>query len=114
DQDNQIFIPIRTAQRRLQNVFHLDAIYVRVQDRERLSQTAEEIRWLLRDRHRLDRLNKPDDFTILNQEELRATQVANTGTFTLLIGSIAAVSLLVGGVGILAVMLMTVRERRQE
>ncbi len=74
----------------------------------------DQVRWLLRDRHRLDRLNADDDFEIQTQREIMAAQQEIGDTFTTLVGAIAAVSLLVGGVGILAVMLMSVRERTRE
>jgi putative ABC transport system permease protein len=69
---------------------------------------------LLRDRHRLDRLNKPDDFTIQTQVELLETQRETTDTFTTLIVGVASISLLVGGIGILAIMLIAIRERINE
>jgi putative ABC transport system permease protein len=72
-----------------------------------------DIRGLLRERHRLKE-DKPDDFTIQNQLDILEAERGTTESFTLLIGSIAGVSLLVGGVGILAVMLILVRERTNE
>jgi len=77
-----------------------------------LEQAEEEIRDLLRQRHRL--LDKPDDFTIQNQATLLATERETAQSMTLLVGSVAAISLAVGGVGILAVMLISVRERTPE
>jgi putative ABC transport system permease protein len=114
DQDNQVFVPLRTALRRLFNVTHLGAIYVQASSGDDMADAAEEIRWLLRERQRLDRLGHPDDFTIMNQAELRVAHAESAETFTLLTAGIAGVSLLVGGIGILSVMLMTVRERRRE
>jgi putative ABC transport system permease protein len=75
---------------------------------------AEQVRWLLRERHGLDRRGAEDDFEIQTQAELMAAHREIGDTFTTLVGGIAAVSLLVGGVGILAIMLISVRERTRE
>lgn len=114
DEDDQILIPIRTALRRVFNQAHVSAIYVQSTGFETLDRAQEEVTRLLRERHRLDRLGRPDDFTVQNQADLLAAQRETTQTFTLLVGSVAAISLLVGGVGILAVMLMSIRERVHE
>ena len=114
DQDDQIFIPIRTALRRVFNQSHIGAIHIEAKSGDRMAAAAAEVRGLLRERHRLVRLGKPDDFTIQNQSDLLEAERETTETFTLLTGSIAAVSLLVGGIGILAIMLMAVRERTNE
>ena len=114
DQDDQIIIPIYTALRRVFNLTYLSTIYVQSKDSESLHGAVEEIRALLRDRHHLNRHAKPDDFTIQNQADVLAAQKEATDTFTMLIGSIAAISLLVGGIGILAIMLMVIRERTNE
>jgi putative ABC transport system permease protein len=73
-----------------------------------------QVRRLLRQCHRLDRLDKPDDFTIQNQTDLIEAQEETSNTFTTLTASIAGISLLVGGIGILAVMLLAIRERTRE
>jgi len=114
DQDDQIFIPIRTAMRRVFNLTYISSINIEAASKEEMDKAAGEIRALLRERHRLDRLDKPDDFTIQNQADLLEAEKETTETFTNLIGSIAAVSLLVGGIGILAIMLMAVKERTNE
>ena len=77
-----------------------------------MGKAESEIRDLLRARHRLR--ERPDDFTIQNQEILLATERETSQSMTFLIGSVAGISLLVGGVGILAVMLISIRERRGE
>ena len=112
DQDDLILIPLRTALRRVFNVPHVQTIYARARDAESLIRAEEEIRAVLRDRHRLGR--KPDDFTIQNQATLLAAERDTARSITLLIGSVAGISLLVGGVGILAVMLISIRERTGE
>ena len=114
DQDDQIFIPIRTALRRVFNQSHIGSVHIEAKSRDRMAAAEDEVRALLRERHRLVRLGKPDDFTIQNQSDLIAAERETTETFTMLTGSIAAVSLLVGGIGILAIMLMAVRERTNE
>lgn len=109
DQDDLIVIPLRTALRRVFNVTHVQTIYAQARDSESLERAEEGIRAVLRDRHRLG--TKPDDFTIQNQATLLAAERDTSRSLTLLIGSVAAISLLVGGVGILAVSLISIRER---
>ena len=113
DQDDQIVIPLRTALRRVFNLTYLSTIYVSVRDGERMDAAASAIADLLRERHRL-RAGAADDFTIQSQSSLLTAQAAVSSTFTALLGSIGGVSLLVGGVGILAIMLIAVRERTRE
>lgn len=114
DQDDVVVIPLRTALRRVLNQSWLGGIYLRARSQEEMGEAAEQVRWLLRERHRLNRLNAEDDFEIQTQAELMAAQREIGDTFTTLVGGIAAVSLLVGGVGILAIMLISVRERTRE
>ena len=112
DQDDLILVPLGSAMRRLFNVDHIDTIYVQAGSTELLDQAEKEIQELLRQRHRLR--DRPDDFTIQNQATLLATEREIAQSMTLLVGSVAAISLVVGGVGILAVMLISVRERTPE
>jgi putative ABC transport system permease protein len=112
DQDDLIIVPLATAMRRLFNVTHIQTIYVQARSAELLNTGEEEIRELLRQRHRLG--DKPDDFTIQNQATLVDTERATNRSMTFLIGSVAGISLVVGGIGILAVMLISVRERTGE
>ena len=114
DQDDQIFIPMRTALRRVLNLAYINTIYVRAQHQDVMQGAVERIRDILRERHRLIAQDRPDDFTIHTQLELLDAQRETTDTFTMLIGSIASVSLFVGGIGILAIMLISVRERINE
>ncbi|MFN2374235.1 MAG: ABC transporter permease, partial [Cyclonatronaceae bacterium] len=114
DQDNQIFIPVRTALRRVFNITYINSIFLMARNRDEMNETAVRIRDILRERHRLDIRDQPDDFTINTQLELLEAQRETTDTFTMLIGSIAGVSLFVGGIGILAIMLISVRERVNE
>ena len=112
DQDDIIIIPIGTAMRRLVNVTYVQSIYVQAKDTQFMGNAESEIGELLRSRHRLR--ERPDDFTIQNQKTLLATELETSRSMILLIGSVAGISLLVGGVGILAVMLISIRERRGE
>lgn len=112
DRDDRVLIPIKTAMRRLVRTTYIQKIHILVAKFEQLQHAETEIRELLRERHRLR--DKPDDFTIQNQASLVQTERESARTLTLLVGSVAAVSLLVGGIGILAVMLTACRERRRE
>jgi putative ABC transport system permease protein len=114
DQDDQIFIPLQTALRRVFNLTFLSSISVQPNSSDKMQEAVNQVAELLRERHRLDRLKKPDDFTIQTQVELLETQKETTDTFTTLIAGIASISLLVGGIGILAIMLIAVRERINE
>ena len=112
DQDDLVYVPLPTAMRRLLNVDYINTIFVQATGSAELVEAEEQVRTVLRERHRLR--SKPDDFTIQNQSTLLETERAAAQSLTLLIGSVAAISLFVGGVGILAVMLMSVRERTRE
>jgi len=112
DRDDRILIPIKTAMRRLVRTTYIQKIHIQVAHSGHLQRAEKEIRELLRERHRL--WDKPDDFTIQNQATLVQTEKESTRTLTLLVASVATISLLVGGIGILAVMLTSCRERRRE
>ena len=113
DQDNIVLVPLETALRRLLNVSYLRTIYLQARDSDALPGVEAEARELLRRRRRIGDA-QPDPFKILNQATLLASERATGRAMTLLIGSVAAIALLVGGIGILAVMTMTVRERIRE
>ena len=112
DQDDMIIVPLATAMRRLVNVTYVDRIYVQAMNAAALPRAETQIRRVLRQCHRLR--EKADDFTIQNQATLLKTERDTSRAMTLLIGGAAGISLLVGGVGILAVMLISVRERTGE
>ena len=114
NEDDKILIPINAALRRVFNLDYINNIHVRVQKRESMDAAEADIRNLLRERHRLDRRGKPDDFTIQNQLIALQAEEETSASFTALIAGVAAISLFVGGIGILAVMLMSVRERTNE
>jgi putative ABC transport system permease protein len=112
DQDDVIIVPLETAMRRLLNVDYVQSVYAQAKRIQDMHNAEKEITNILRRRHRLE--GKQDDFTIQNQATILETERETTDSMTLLIGSVAGISLLVGGVGILAVMLMSVRERTHE
>ena len=112
DQDDAVYIPLSTSMRRLVNVDCLDTIFVRVRDGIPLSQAEKEIKAVLRKRHKLG--NRSDDFSVFNQFDLIRLQKDTARSLTLLISSVASLAWLIGGVGILAVMLMSVQERKSE
>jgi len=112
DQDDIILVPLETAMRRLLNITYLHTIYIQARNGNAMDQAEREVRDLLEERHR--RRRRSNTFTIQNQAELIETQREMTRSLTLLIGSVASIALVVGGVGILAVMLMGVRERIPE
>ncbi len=114
NEDEVIFIPIQTGLRRLYNVDYIKNIYVYVKDKKKMKSSEDEIRELLRERHRLNLRDKEDDFTIQNMYTTLKAENETSSSFTFLISGVAGLSLLVGGVGILAMMLLSVKERTPE
>ena len=112
DQDDIILVPLGTAMRRLLNITYIHAIYIRARDGDEMERTEQQVRELLEERHR--RRRQKNTFTIQNQADLIETERETTQSLTFLIGSVAGIALVVGGVGILAVMLMGIRERTRE
>ena len=116
DQDDTVLIPITTAQKKL---FGTDFpgmvkhISVQAVDENSLESAQEEITELLRERHNLGK-NKEDDFSIRNFTQMLETAKQASNTMAILLGSIASVSLLVGGIGIMNIMLVSVTERTKE
>lgn len=113
DQDDLIFIPLPTLMRRIVNQTHVSRIFVKISSREKIETASEKIRYLLRDSHKLDD-EREDDFTLVSQLDLEEMKRETSELFTKLIVGVAAISLLVGGIGILAVMLISVKERTKE
>jgi putative ABC transport system permease protein len=113
DEDDQILVPVSTALRRLFNQTHLSNLYVQARDEAQMAQAAQQVAGLLRERHRI-RPGLPDDFSIQTQTELLTAAEETSQTFSLLLVSVAGISLLVGGIGILAMMVISVRERTWE
>jgi putative ABC transport system permease protein len=113
DQDGNVFIPIRTALRRVFNTTWLTTVFVSVGDRGRMRDAEAALRELLRERHRLAS-GAPDDFAVQDQVKLLAMQQSAVESLTLLTAGLAGVSMLVGGAGILALMFLSVKERTGE
>jgi len=113
DQDDRVFAPLTTVQRKMKGISHVDRIWVQTAGRELTYQVINEVKRLLRQRHRLQ-AEQGDDFRIYNRAELAKTSEENAQVFTYLLGSIASVSLLVGGIGIMNIMLVSVTERTRE
>jgi putative ABC transport system permease protein len=115
NEDNRIVVPLTTGQSRLlQRVTSnsVDMIIVQALDAESVPQASQEVSDILRTRHRTG--IGADDFTIYNQQDFLDTAATITGVLTIFLGGIAAISLLVGGIGIMNIMLVSVIERTRE
>lgn len=112
-QDDIIFVPILTAQRFLSGDMYVTSISIAAQDQESMSDVQQQVTDLLLQRHKI---SDPElaDFSVLNQSDIVATASSVTGIFTILLGAIGGISLLVGGIGIMNMMLTTVTERTRE
>jgi putative ABC transport system permease protein len=113
NQDDQIYIPLTTAQKTLYGVNHLSSISVTTTSEKVMDETRNEIGYLLLARHKLKDPTQAD-FSIFSQEDILGTATQVTSTFTTLLAGIAAISLIVGGIGIMNIMLVTVTERTRE
>ena len=113
DQDDILLIPITSMLRRLLNQNYISVIYAKADSRENIDRVALKIKTLLRDRHKISD-DAEDDFTIISQLDLENLKAETSELFTRLIVGVAAISLVVGGIGILAVMLISVKERTRE
>jgi len=113
DQDDTIFAPLTTVQRKLLGIAYIHSIEVQTTGQEAAANAYREIKRLLRERHRLQP-DQDDDFRMYNRAELAKTAEESASVFTWLLGSIASVSLLVGGIGIMNIMLVSVTERTRE
>jgi putative ABC transport system permease protein len=112
DQDDTIFTPYTTVQKKLQGIQHINNITVSSVTAD-TAPVAEAISAVLRVRHKLPP-GEPDDFTVRTQEEIASVRTETTRTMTTLLAAIAGVSLLVGGIGIMNIMLVSVTERTRE
>jgi putative ABC transport system permease protein len=114
-EDNQVLVPFTTAQTRLirrSTSNRVDIIFVQAASGDAVQQATEEIAQILRTRHRTP--VGEDDFTIFSQQDLLTTFQSITGILTIFLGGIAGISLLVGGIGIMNIMLVSVTERTRE
>lgn len=113
DQDDAIFIPYTTAMERVEGVDYLRMVYVVANDDNGIDRLQSDIENLLRVRHSIKDTNL-DDFNIQNMKSIMETMEQTTGTLTLFLGAVAAISLVVGGIGIMNIMLVSVTERTRE
>jgi putative ABC transport system permease protein len=113
NQDDRIIIPFTTAMKRITGDKYLRSINVQISSAERMEIAQQQITSLLRQRHRLT-TGRDDDFNIFNQKEIADTVNSISKIITLLLGSIAGISLFVGGIGIMNIMLVSVTERTRE
>lgn len=116
DQDDSVYIPITTAQKKIMGISFPDQVrFVMLQavDSQSTYTAQDEIKELLRQRHNLG-ANKEDDFVIMNLTQMMEMMENSTKIMTILLGAIASISLLVGGIGIMNIMLVSVTERTRE
>ncbi|HEY3229148.1 MAG TPA: ABC transporter permease [Roseiflexaceae bacterium] len=120
-QDDGVIVPLSTAQRRLfggraiqGGATLVSNIVVQASDQNSVAKALEEVTQTLRDRHELPANGSADDFSVINQQDILNSVIQTTQTLTLFLGAIAAISLIVGGIGIMNIMLVSVRERTRE
>jgi putative ABC transport system permease protein len=113
DQDDMVLVPWSSAMVRLTGGTTFRSVTVQAESADRLDSVISQLTALLRQRHRL-RDGQPDDFHIRNTQEMQEMATSTADTMTVLLGAIAGVSLLVGGIGIMNIMLVSVTERTRE
>jgi putative ABC transport system permease protein len=116
DQDDTVFVPLRTAQRNLvrsQFPNTVGAVMVKARSKELLTKAEDEIKALLNQRHRITNSKEPD-FSTRNLSEILAVAEQSSKAMSLLLGAVASISLIVGGIGIMNIMLVSVTERTRE
>lgn len=113
NQDDIVYVPLTTAQKVLFGVSHISAISLEAKSPDIMTAAQDEVEYFLLTRHKITDVSKAD-FIIQSQADILSTASSVTGTFTTLLSGIAAISLLVGGIGIMNIMLVTVTERTRE
>ena len=113
DQDDTVLIPLRTFQRRISGSQDIEMFHVSVKNEAYLNRVQKEITAILRERRRISD-SKENDFFVMDMKEISDTLTGTTRILTALLGAVAAVSLLVGGIGIMNIMLVSVTERTRE
>ncbi|MBI5622871.1 MAG: ABC transporter permease [Elusimicrobia bacterium] len=113
DQDDMVLVPLRTAMRRLVGKKYLNSIAFECAGPDAIAPAMADVRTLMRRRNKLPEW-KEDDFDLRNMAEFQAALEGTTKTFATLLGIVAAISLLVGGIGIMNIMLVSVSERTRE
>jgi len=114
DQDDTVIIPVTTGMYRLFGKQYIDSIYVEAKSTDLIDAAQDEISKLIIKRHRLITQDQKDSFSIFNMADIKNMLTSTTKTMSLLLGAIAAISLLVGGIGIMNIMLVSVSERTRE
>ncbi|MGH7835149.1 MAG: ABC transporter permease [Candidatus Binatia bacterium] len=113
DQDDTVIIPYTTMQKRLMRITHVQSIMVSAISADRVPEAQEQIAALLRQRHRIGP-DRDDDFTIRNLSDIAEAATSSAGVMAVLLGTVASISLVVGGIGIMNIMLVSVTERTRE
>jgi len=113
DQDDFVLLPFTTVQKRITGTFWLDDIFCSAVSRDAMSEATRQITGLLRERHHMNP-GEDNDFNVRRPEDLIQAQLASSRIMTILLGSIASLSLLVGGIGIMNIMLVSVTQRTRE
>ncbi|MFM6929497.1 MAG: ABC transporter permease [Bdellovibrio sp.] len=114
DQDDRIVIPVQTAMFRMFGKNYVDSVDVEVADKDQIDTTQYSLKEVLNKRHRVPISQRDDAFQIFNMADLQAAISQSSQTMSMLLSSIAAISLLVGGIGIMNIMLVSVTERTRE
>ena len=115
DQDNVVLVPYSTIQKRISGSMfsNVDAVFISASSAAQMQEVEHEVELLLRQRHHI-RSNDADDFAVLNTSDVASILKTITTVMELLLGAVASVSLIVGGVGIMNIMLVSVTERTRE
>jgi len=113
DQDDTVVMPLRTVQRRLSGTQDVNRLTVSVREGASIDAAKEQLNLLLRERRNIGD-NEEDDFRVMDTRQIAETLTSTTKILTMLLGAVAAVSLLVGGIGIMNIMLVSVTERTRE
>ena len=113
DQDDVVYIPLTTAQNRMMGITNVQRITVQAENENVINDVQAEVEQVLRTRHKIKEGDN-DDFTVGNMAQIMETMMQTANSITMLLGCIAAISLLVGGIGIMNIMLVSVTERTRE
>jgi putative ABC transport system permease protein len=113
DQDDIVYIPLTTAQNRMMGITHVQRITLQAENENVITDVQAETEEVLRTRHKI-KDGDYDDFTVRNMAAIMETMMETANSITMLLGCIAAISLLVGGIGIMNIMLVSVTERTRE
>lgn len=113
DQDDFVLLPFTTVQKRITGTFWLDDIFCSAVSRDAMPEATRQIAGLLRERHHMNP-GEDNDFNVRRPEDLIQAQLASSRIMTILLGTVASLSLLVGGIGIMNIMLVSVTQRTRE